>query len=197
MERHACRCKTGEACSIWHAEPEENGKGRRFYMTNKTKAQKVVVEKPKDEKTEKKEEVKELDGKAVELPKWEEKDPATKFLARVIINKKPQPRPFIANLECHFFHIGKCKKGAACNWRHTEPKLGYCPKEECQLCQDIIDTMYESRECHFFHTSKCTKGKECDWMHTEPKLGYCPKERCPLCPIRVDKKAELSQLSSA
>ena len=68
-------------------------------MTNKPKAQKVeAIKKSEEKKAEGKEEVKEFDGKAVELPKWEEKEPGTKFLSTIIINKKPQPRPFIAHL---------------------------------------------------------------------------------------------------
>jgi hypothetical protein len=37
-------------------------------------------------------------------------------------------------MECHFFHTSRCKNGSTCDFKHTEPKLGYCPKEKCRLC---------------------------------------------------------------
>jgi len=37
-------------------------------------------------------------------------------------------------MECHFFHTSNCRKGDKCNFAHTEPKLGYCPKKRCPLC---------------------------------------------------------------
>ena len=53
----------------------------------------MEVEKPKEEtpKDEVKEQAKELKGKPIELPKWEEKEPGNKLLPPVVIGKKPEP----------------------------------------------------------------------------------------------------------
>jgi hypothetical protein len=42
----------------------------------------------------------------------------------------------MSSAECHYFHTGKCKRGSECNFKHTEPALGYCPRKTCKMCSE-------------------------------------------------------------